>query len=68
MKKDRTSSRIVGIRDQRREIHETQKGYSQVSSQDYAELAELRELNHYLQKEEERLTRQWQLTDESDID
>jgi hypothetical protein len=53
MRKERVSSKVVGIRDQRKEIQESHKAYSQTSHQDHAfsELGELRELNSFLHKE-----------------
>lgn len=67
--RDRSSSRLVGIKDQRREINETNKAYSVASQQEqiYNELGELRELNNYIRNEEERFGRLFDFADEDEL-
>jgi hypothetical protein len=59
----------VGIKDQRREINETNKAYSVASQQEQIcnELGELRELNNYIRNEEERFGRLFDFADEDEL-
>jgi hypothetical protein len=55
---------VIGIRDQRREIHHSHGSNSDV----YNELGELRELSNFVRNEEERFSKLYDLQPESEFD
>ena len=62
--RERSSSRAIGIKDQRKEIQ-----YSQGSNSDaFGELGELREINNFIRGEEERFIKLYDMQHENDME